>query len=83
MNILSNFIPHKLIVCDDKHPPWFNTKIKSLTDEKIKTYRVLRKSIENNQQIEKLKSLQNRLKWMVDYSKHNYYSRLANKLLNV
>ena len=28
MNILSNFIPHELIVCDDKHPPWFNIKIK-------------------------------------------------------
>ena len=27
-NIFSNFIPHQLIVCDDKDPPWFNTKIK-------------------------------------------------------
>ena len=25
MNILSNFIPHELIVCDEKDPPWFNT----------------------------------------------------------
>ena len=83
MNILSNFIPHELIVCDDKDPPWFNTKIKSLIHEKIKTHKVLRKNTENNQQIEKLKSLQNRLKWKIDDSKQNYYSRLANRLLNV
>ena len=29
-NILSNFIPHKKIVCDDCDPPWINSKIKSL-----------------------------------------------------
>ena len=26
INILSNFIPHELIVCDDKDPPWFNIR---------------------------------------------------------
>ena len=30
LNILSNFIPHEVIVCDDKDPPWFSGKIKSL-----------------------------------------------------
>ena len=39
----------KLIVSDDRDPPWLNTKIKSLIHEKIKTYKVLRKNIENNQ----------------------------------
>ena len=61
LNILSNFIPHELIACDDKDPPWFNTKIK-LIQEKIKTYQVPRTNTENNQQTEKLKSLQNGLK---------------------
>ena len=83
LNILCNFILYEIIVCDDKDPIWFHTKIKSLIHEKIKTYKILRKSIENNQQIEKLKSMQNRLKCTIDDSKHNYYLRLANKLLNV
>ena len=83
LDILSNFIPHDLIVCNDIDPPWLNTNIKLLIHEKVKTYKGLRKNIENNQQIDKLKFLQNRLKWMIDYSKHNYCSRLANKLLNV
>ena len=82
-NILCNFILYEIIVCDDKDPLCFHTKIKSLIHEKIKTYKILRKSIENNQQIEKLKSMQNRLKCTIDDSKHNYYLRLANKLLNV
>ena len=27
INILSNFIHHETIVCDDKDPPWFNKAI--------------------------------------------------------
>ena len=54
LNILSNLIPHELIVCDNKDPPWFNTKIKLLIRKKIKTYKVLRKSTDNDQQTEKL-----------------------------
>ena len=34
LNILSNFIPHEIIVCDEKGPPWFNNKIKTLNQEK-------------------------------------------------
>ena len=29
LNILSNFIPHETIVCNDKDPPWFNNRIKT------------------------------------------------------
>ena len=36
LNILSNFIPHEVIVSDDKDPPWFNGKTKSLINEKLK-----------------------------------------------
>ena len=66
LNIFSNCILHELIVCDDKGPPQFNTKIKSLFHEQIKTYKGLGKNTENNHQIEKLNSLQNRLKWVID-----------------
>ena len=34
LNILSNFIPHELIVCHDKDSSWFNNKIKTLIHEK-------------------------------------------------
>lgn len=34
LNIASNFIPNESIMCDDKDPPWINSKIKSLIHEK-------------------------------------------------
>ena len=33
-NILSNYIPHEMIICDDRHPPWMNNRIKELINEK-------------------------------------------------
>ena len=33
-NIISNFIPHETILCNDKDPPWFNKKIRTLIKEK-------------------------------------------------
>ena len=29
LNILWNFIPHEIILCDDRDPSWFNNIIKS------------------------------------------------------
>ena len=34
LNIISIFIAHETIVCDDKDHPWFNNRIKTLTQEK-------------------------------------------------
>ena len=79
-NILSNFIPHQKITIDDKDPPWFNTKIKSLLQEKNKIYKNFRKDRNNTQLLRKLEHLQNRLNNSVDSSKHNYYLRMANKI---
>ena len=48
-NILSSFIPHQTITIDDKDPPWFNTKIKSLFQEKNKIYKNFHKNRSNTQ----------------------------------
>ena len=40
LNILNNFIPHETI-CDDRDPPWFNGKIKSLIHEKNTAFKKL------------------------------------------
>ena len=77
-NILSNFIPHQKITIDD--PPQFNTKIKSLLQQKNKIYKNFSKDRNNAQLLRKLEHLQNRMKNSVDFSKHNYFLRMANKL---
>ena len=55
-NILSNYIPHETITCDDKDPPWFNKNIKQLIQEKNNTYKSSILSVKNPQIFEKVKS---------------------------
>ena len=80
LNVLSNFIPHEVTVCDDKDPPWFNGKIKSLINEKLRTYNAYRKNIGNSQLRKNLSSLQQRLRDLIDDSKQKYFLRLTQKL---
>ena len=40
LNILSNFIPHEMLTCDDKDPPWFNKKTKGIIQEKNNAFKV-------------------------------------------
>ena len=35
LNVLSNFIPNEIVVCDEKGPPWFNNRLKTLIQEKM------------------------------------------------
>ena len=34
LNVLSNYIPHEVITCDEKDPPWFDSRIISLLQDK-------------------------------------------------
>ena len=33
-NIVSNYISHETIICNDKDPPWINNNIKKLINDK-------------------------------------------------
>ena len=73
LNALSNFIPHEVMVCDDKDPPWFTGKVKSLFNEKLRTYNAYRKNVNNIQLRNNLISLQQRLRDLIDDSKLKYF----------
>ena len=79
-SILSNYIPHETITCDDKDPPWFNKNIKQLIHEKNNTYKSYILSDKNPQIFEKLKSLQNQLKCSIEGNKKNYYFACNQKI---
>ena len=83
LNVLSNFIPHEIILRDDKDPPWFNSRIKSLLQDKNKFFKSYRKNKTNLQLLNKLNFLQERLNGLITISKNNYYERMANKLNNL
>ena len=37
-NILANYIPHEIIICDDRHPPRINKRVEELINEKNDTF---------------------------------------------
>ena len=81
-NILSNYIPHETIICDDKDPPWFNNNIKQLIQEKNNTYKSHILSDKNLQIFERVKSFQNQLKCSIEGNKKNYSLRIFKKLMD-
>ena len=44
LNIFQNFIPNKIILCDDKDPPWMNEEIKNFIKRKNWLFQCQRKS---------------------------------------
>ena len=83
LNVLSNFIPHEIILCNDKYPPWFNSRIKSLLQAKNKVFNNYRKNKTNIQLLNNLNLLQECLGGLITKSKNNYCERMANKLNNL
>ena len=82
LNILSNSIPHEIIVCDDKDPPWFNNRIKLQFKEKNATYKIYRHNKDNPDLIYRLQFLQELLSTSIESSKERYYARIVNRLSN-
>ena len=82
-NILSNFIPHETITCDDKNPPWFNKNMKQLIQEKNSTNKSYILSDKNLQIFERVKNLLNQLKCSIKGNKKSYYLRISRKLMDL
>ena len=82
LNILSNFILHEIIVCNEKDPPWFNIRIKTLIQEKNATYKIYCHDKDNPNLIYCLQFLQERLSTSIESSKERYYAGIANRLSN-
>ena len=70
------------ITCDDKDPPWINSKIKKLIQEINNTYRIYVLSNKNPQTSEKVNYLQNQLKLLTENNKERYYLRISKKVID-
>ena len=82
LNIMKNFIPHETIVCDDKDPPWFNKRIKSLIQEGTLSLETLRNNKNNVEIITCLNNLNDRLAFLINTAKQIYYSKIVEKFQN-
>ena len=79
VNIVSNYIPNKFIICNDKDPPWLNDHTKRLINLKNKIFKKHLKDGRPKSVYENLQAITWDLTEAVTNSK-NVYERLANKL---
>ena len=80
LNIFHNFIPNKIIVCDDRDPPWMNDEIKKMIKRKNWLFQSQRKSCKLDFTV--LNSLTQDISDAITSSKLKHYEGLANKLAN-
>ena len=81
-NILSNFVTHETVICDDRDPPWINSKIKGLIQEKNIAKKCYFQNNEDIQLFRRFQCFQNLLIATTEKSKEQFYSRIWNKLID-
>ena len=67
-----------MVICDDKDPPWLNTRIKNLIS--YKKYFINIFSWRQKHKIEEFKLLQNKVVNLTNDLRDRYYTRTSNKL---
>ena len=82
INVLSNFIPHETITCNDKRPPCFNKNIINLIKNKHIFYKSHTAKENSTDKKEAMKALRNKLTCTTENAKSEYYSKLSMKLSN-
>ena len=75
-NILSNYIPHEIIICDDRDPPWINNRVKELINEKNNTFQCYLHSNKEPKLFSKVEYLQNELKSLIEANKKSIIHNL-------
>ena len=81
-NILSNYIPHEIIICDDRDPPWINNRVKEIINEKNHTFQCYLHGNKDPKLFNKVEYLQNELKYLIEANKEKYYSRISKRMIN-
>ena len=79
-NIVSNYIPHETIVCNDRDSPWINKNIKKLVNDKNDAYKSYHQNENNSPTLQNFQLLQSKLNSLIEESKHKYHARLSKKL---
>ena len=82
LNIYSNYIPNKTVLCDDKDPPWMTNGIRTAIEMKNNVYNeYIRSDMGHNYYI-RLQNLTTELSNLILDTKTEYHSTLAAKLVN-
>ena len=75
-----NFILHEAVTYNDRHPPWINSNIKGLIQEKNIAKKYYFKNYKHIQLFRRFQCIQNFLTATIEKSKEQFYSRISIKL---
>ena len=81
-NIVCNYIPHEIIICNDRDPTWIDKNIKKLINDKNRAYTSYCLNENNSSTFQNLQFLQSILNSLIEKSKLKYYAHLSKKLLD-
>ena len=81
LNIVSNFIPHEVVVCEKKDPPFFSKKRALIQEKKLLHLKILVTSSHIDLKCH-LKYLQTCFNGSIKVATEKYYHNTVNKLMN-
>ena len=82
MGMMLRFIPNKMIVFNDKDPPWITPAIKTAIKRKHRVYNRFAKRGHKPEEWEPVRMTRNETSRMITDAKENYFSTLGRKLSN-
>ena len=80
LNIIENFVPNKIVKCNDKDPIWMTKKIKQVCKEKAKAYKKFVRNGRSLNHYDSLQQLSVQTSNIVNEAKINYLSRMSMQL---
>ena len=80
LNIMTNFIPNKLMIFDDKEPPWFDRKIQNLIKYKNQIYKDTHDCKSNHNFQFHFRYIQDLIHTKIDQSKRKCYENMSRQL---
>ena len=79
---MSNFVPHELVIFNDRDPPWMTNKIKTVIHQKNLAFKKINCNIPTERQLRDFNNLQIHLENLIILEQDNYYSKLSKSLSN-
>ena len=80
LNVFTNFVPNKVITCDDRDPPWINDNIKNKIRWKNSMYKNYKRNGKTTEDFELLTKAVSEVSQLIEKSKDEYYCRLGKQL---
>ena len=77
LNVFTNFVPNKVITCDDRDPPWINDNIKNIIKWKNSMYKNYKRNGQKTEDYELLVKAVSEVSQLIEKSNDEYYYRLG------